>query len=141
MYLVNTIVIIIALSLTVKSYFSFFAITGEIMLERILTLIEHSGLSDAAFSQQVSIGNGIIGKWRSGKQKPSLDAVVKIADYFDVSIDYLVFGTIPDSSHGNISEEDLVWLELIHQLPMKKQYEFRGELIGYIKAMNDFQSM
>lgn len=111
------------------------------MLDRILTLIEQSGMSDAAFSQQISIGNGIIGKWRKGIQKPSLDAIIKIADYFNVSIDYLIYGTMPDHSAGNISEDDLIWLELIHKLPMKKQYEFRGELIGYLKALNDLQSM
>ena len=141
MYLVNTIVIIIALSLTVKSYFSFFATTGEIMLERILTLIEHSGLSDTAFSQQVSIGNGIIGKWRSGKQKPTLDAVIKIADYFNVSIDYLVHGNNSEMpSSLTLSETDADWLNLIHQLPPEKQYEFHGELIGYLKALRDFHS-
>ena len=127
MYLVNTIVIIIALSLTVKSYFSFFATTGEIMLERILTLIEHSGLSDTAFSQQVSIGNGIIG--------------IKIADYFNVSIDYLVHGNNSEMpSSLTLSETDADWLNLIHQLPPEKQYEFHGELIGYLKALRDFHS-
>lgn len=113
------------------------------MLERILTLIEHSGLSDAALSQQISIGNGIIGKWRSGKQKPSLDAVVKIADYFNVSIDYLVNGKqiteqLPVTP---LSETDADWLNLIHQLPPEKQYEFHGELIGYLKALRDLNSL
>ncbi len=112
------------------------------MLERILTLIEHSGMTDTAFSQQISIGNGIIGKWRSGKQKPSLDAIIKIADYFDVSIDYLVYGNKPTDPPLPVpmSEEDASWLDLIHQLPTEKQYEFRGELIGYLKAMRDFRS-
>lgn len=111
------------------------------MLNRILDLIEQTGLSDAAFSQQISIGNGIIGKWRSGKQKPSLDAVIKIADFFHVSIDYLVYGTdSQEISSPPLSEEDTDWLTLIHQLPPEKQYEFHGELIGYLKALQDFQS-
>ena len=109
------------------------------MLERILNLIENSGLSDAALCQQLSIGNGIIGKWRSGKQKPSLDVVIKIADYFHVSMDYLVYGNEPSSA--SLSIEDEKWLNLIHQLPPEKQYEFRGELKGYLKALRDFQGM
>lgn len=113
------------------------------MLERILALIEESGLTDAAFSQQVSIGNGIIGKWRSGKQKPSLDAVIKIADYFHVSMDYLIYGASVSapSSVPNLTAEDADWLNLIHQLPVEKQHEFHGELIGYLKALRDFQSL
>lgn len=109
------------------------------MLDRILKLIENSGLSDAAFCQQLSIGNGIIGKWRSGKQNPSLDAVIKIANYFHVSMDYLVYGVEPPSTL--LTEEDEKWLALIHQLPPEKQHEFRGELKGYLKALQDFQSM
>lgn len=109
------------------------------MLERIFALIEHSGLSDAALCHELSLGNGIIGKWRSGKQKPSLDAVIKIANYFNVSIDYLVTGT--DNSSYPLSKEDLDWMKLIHQLPAEKQTEFRGELIGYLKALKDLKGI
>lgn len=109
------------------------------MLNRILKLIENSGLSDAAFCQKISIGNGIVGKWRNGKQKPSLDAVIKISEYFHVSTDYLIYGREPLTPV--LSEEDADWLNLIHQLPMEKQYEFHGELIGYIKAMRDLQAL
>lgn len=107
------------------------------MLERILNLIESSGLSDAAFCHELSLGNGIIGKWRNGKQKPSLDAVVKIAAYFEVSIDYLVTGT--EQTAYSYTEEDSDWIQLIHKLPKEKQIEFRGELIGYLKALQDLQ--
>lgn len=105
------------------------------MLERILNLIKNSGLSDAAFCHELSIGNGVIGKWRSGKQKPSLDAVIKISTYFNVSIDYLVNGT--ECFSPSLTNEDMDWLSLIHQLPKEKQIEFRGELIGYLKALQD----
>ena len=113
------------------------SLRGNDMLERILKLIEHSGLSDAAICKKLSIGNGSIGKWRSGKQKPSLDAVVKIAGFFQVSLDYLITGTDPCSSI--YSEEDAEWISLIHKLPREKQIEFRGELIGYLKALQDIQ--
>lgn len=109
------------------------------MLNRILKLIENSGLSDAAFCQQLSIGNGIVGKWRNGKQKPSLDAVIKIAGFFHVSTDYLIYGKEPPAPV--LSEEDAEWLDLIHVLPKEKQYEFRGELIGYMKALRDLQAL
>lgn len=108
------------------------------MLERILKLIERSGLSDAALCQELSFANGTIGKWRSGKQKPSLDAVAKIANYFHVSIDYLVTGAETDKRYPPYhNEEDAEWIELIHKLPREKQIEFRGELIGYLKALQD----
>lgn len=105
------------------------------MINRILSLIDDSGMSDSAICKELSIGNGIIGKWRKGLQKPSTDAIIKIAEYFHVSTDYLLLGDEGDTSispKGNVlTIEDNEWLELIHQLPLKKQYELKG----YVKRM------
>lgn len=116
------------------------------MINRILSLIEDSKMTDSAFCRELSLGNGSVGKWRSGRQKPSLDAVIKISQYFNVSLDYLVFGASscpennPQHSAGyNISENDSLLLEAYHKLPYEKQHEFLGELIGYRKALDDIQ--
>lgn len=110
------------------------------MIRRILSLIDNSGMSDSAMCKELSIGNGIIGKWRKGLQKPSTDAVIKVAEYFHVTTDYLLLGDEKNTCitpKGNVlSIEDNEWLELIHQLPLKKQYELKG----YAKRMLDEQS-
>ena len=62
------------------------------MIDRILGLIESSGMSDSAICKELALGNGIIGKWRKGIQKPSTEAIIKVATYFHVSADYLLFG-------------------------------------------------
>lgn len=50
------------------------------------------GLTFAELERKVGISNGSIGKW--DKQSPSLPALIKIADFFGVSIDFLVGRTI-----------------------------------------------
>ena len=106
------------------------------MINRILSVIDKSGMSDSAICKELSIGNGIIGKWRKGLQKPSTEAIVKIARYFHVSTDYLLLGD--DSTLFNaLSLDDAEWLSLIHQLPLEAQYEFRGEIKGYLKHLNE----
>lgn len=110
------------------------------MLKRILELFDNSGLSDSTLCKELSFGNGTIGKWRNNKQKPSLDAVIKIAEYFNVSIDYIVYGTTKSVENTNLSLEDIEFLTLIHRLPSNKQYEFKGELKGYLKALNELYS-
>ena len=60
------------------------------MLERILHLFNSSGKSIHAIEKIIGLTQGTISNWKSGKNKPSLDAVSKIADYFDVSVDYLL---------------------------------------------------
>lgn len=60
------------------------------MLERILHLFNSSGKSINAIEKIIGLTQGTISNWKSGKNKPSLDAVSKIADYFGVSVDYLL---------------------------------------------------
>lgn len=103
------------------------------MIERILELIDSSSMSDSAMCKELELGNGIIGKWRKGIQKPSTEAIIKIASYFDVTTDYLLLGSQRNSA--SISVEDAEWLALIHQLPEDAQLEFKGELKGYIKCL------
>lgn len=106
------------------------------MIKRILTVLDNSGMSDSAICKELSIGNGIIGKWRKGLQKPSTEAIVKIAQYFHVSTDYLLMG-IETLQHNTLSSDDNEWLSLIHQLPPTAQHEFKGEIKGYLKRLNE----
>lgn len=105
------------------------------MLERIFELFQKYDMNDSALCQALTLGNGTIGKWRQGKQKPSLEAVIKISQYFSVSIDYLVFG----KTDSHVTSEENEWISLIQQLPDNAKAQFRGELIGYLKALSDMQ--
>ena len=58
--------------------------------EKILNLIKESGLTDAAINKATGLTAGLITQWRKGAQKPSADAIVKIATYFNVTTDYLL---------------------------------------------------
>lgn len=60
------------------------------MLSIILNLFENSGMSVNALEKNIGLTQGTISNWKNGKNKPSLDAVSKIADYFNVSVDYLL---------------------------------------------------
>ena len=48
------------------------------------------GVSKAGLEKACELSNGVILKWEKGLQNPATDAIVKIADYFDVSTDYLL---------------------------------------------------
>ena len=57
------------------------------MLSIILNLFENSGMSVNALEKNIGLTQGTISNWKNGKNKPSLDAVSKIADYFNVSVE------------------------------------------------------
>lgn len=59
------------------------------------------------------------------------------AEYIIPISEFLLSGNHQIQNTSLISNEDLKWLELIHQLPPEAQYEFRGELKGYLKRLNE----
>lgn len=60
------------------------------MIEKIKELITKSGLSQTAFLKEIGLPASAIAEWSKKKAKPSLNAIVKIADYFNVSVDYFL---------------------------------------------------
>lgn len=56
--------------------------------ERIQKLSRERGLSVRELGRKLDIGETTIYKWKT--QTPKLDVLEKVADYFDVSVDYLV---------------------------------------------------
>lgn len=58
-------------------------------LTNLFALLEPRGVSKK-LSESMGISTGNISDWKSGKSKPTAEALLKIADYFNVSIDYLL---------------------------------------------------
>lgn len=55
---------------------------------RIKELAEQQKLSIRSLEEKLGYGNGTIRRWE--KQVPGVDKVQKVADYFNVSVDYLL---------------------------------------------------
>ncbi len=61
------------------------------IVDRIQLLVNEKGLTIAALERNTGLSNGIIKKWK--KQSPSCDKIVVIANYLNVSIEYLILGS------------------------------------------------
>ena len=59
-------------------------------LTRILELASKKNMTANAVAVKCGLQSNSFTKWKSGTQKPSLEALTKIADYFNVSLDFLV---------------------------------------------------
>lgn len=59
--------------------------------DRLKTLREENGLSQAqlAINLNYAISSSAIGMWELGKREPALSAVILLANYFKVSLDYM----------------------------------------------------
>lgn len=57
---------------------------------RIKDLREAKGLSQSAFAKDFGVAQSTVGNWESGTREPNVDTIQKIADYFGVTVDYLL---------------------------------------------------
>ena len=58
------------------------------MLDKIKALCKEKGVSVSQLEQELGFGNKAIYKW--DEQTPGIDRVKKVADYFGVTVDYLI---------------------------------------------------
>lgn len=59
-------------------------------MERLVQIMEERKISAYKLSKETGIYQSTISQWKSGLQRPSLEAAEKIANYLDCSVDYLL---------------------------------------------------
>lgn len=58
-------------------------------IDRILELVKESGLTAKEFAEGANIAGGSITDWKTGRSKPSVESLQKIAKYANVQIEWL----------------------------------------------------
>jgi len=58
--------------------------------ERLNELRVESGLSRAQLAEKINVSVRLISYWENGQRECDFDMLIKIADLFSVSIDYLL---------------------------------------------------
>lgn len=58
--------------------------------DRILQLMERDGVSAVKLQKDLGLNANAVFYWKTGRQKPSAETLSKLADYFGVSVDYLL---------------------------------------------------
>lgn len=66
--------------------------------ERIEYLIKQEGMTKRQFAQEMKISTGNMGDWKRGKSTPGVKVLVKTAEFFEVSLDWLLTGKEPESA-------------------------------------------
>ena len=62
------------------------------MYEIYQILLDEKGLKNADVARATGISNMTLSDWKRGKSTPKQDKLKLIAEYFDVSVDYLLTG-------------------------------------------------
>lgn len=86
----------------------------DTFIETLKELLEDNNLNIERFSVQINCNRNAIGLWLTGKYYPRVNSLIKIADTFDCSIDYL-FG-LCDSPNVDLSENPSDFLTRFSEL-------------------------
>lgn len=106
------------------------------IIERILDLMEKNHVTAAMLTREISLTNGLIYQWKSGKSKPSTEAVVKLAEYFGVTTDYILLGKESAvSTEPQLTENEKEILELLHRFDERTQLKFLGRVEAIANEM------
>ena len=74
------------------------------MYEIYCKIRDAAGCKDADVSKATGISKSTFSDWKSGRSKPKQEKLQKIADYFGVSVDYLMTGK--NSSNIKVIDEN-----------------------------------
>ena len=94
------------------------------------------GIDQKTLGAILNIGKGTISNWEVGRTEPSLEYLIKMADYFQCSVDELLgredYGTGNVVVQGEtLTEDEKQLLELYRALPIRD----KAELVGFAKGL------
>lgn len=104
------------------------------IIQRVLSLLEEKSLKAADLCRALGISTSTMTNWKNRGTDPPAKMIIPICEFLGVSCEYLLSG---NEKVYSFSSEDKEWLSLIHQLPEEKRYEFKGELKGYLRRLNE----
>lgn len=78
--------------MSVKHFTKFieYNISMKVFAERLLELRKEKGISQATLAKQLQVSYAVVCYWETDRSEPTAPNLVKIADYFNVSVDYLL---------------------------------------------------
>jgi len=82
------------------------------LIKNLKTLREKKGISQAALAEELGISQQAVNKYENKPTEPDIATLVKIANYFDTSIDFLVGNSEFDHKVEKVSEYQLNDIEI-----------------------------
>ncbi len=96
------------------------------IMNRILLSMEKKGVRQVDLMRHLGITDQVFTKWKYENSKSYLKYMDEIADYLNVTVDYLMNGTENGTEYP---QEDVELLNLIHELSKPKRKLVRNIII------------
>lgn len=116
------------------SHIKFGEVLKKLRTKKKLTQEEISGL--------LNVDRSNVANYEAGKRLPPIDSLIKIAAYFNVSLDYMILGKEVKTPKGDIKNEAMYWdLMAENTALMENEMKLRDliqEKENEIKVLKDY---
>lgn len=89
--------------------------------QRLKNLRKQKDLTQTELANLLNLSHGAIAMWETGKRQPDNDTLLRIADFFGVTVDYLLGRDEKTPPDEDLSESEKLLLELFNRVPEEKQ--------------------
>lgn len=79
-----------------------------IFADKLIKLRKKSGMSQEEFAEKMNVSRQSVSKWESAQSVPDLEHILKIADMFGVTTDYLLKDELEDEEYSGDDRSDKV---------------------------------
>ena len=100
------------------------------LMQRIKQLCDSHGETLASLERKMDFGNGTSRRWDNAT--PSGDKLAKVADFFHVSVDYLLGRDTNEENDSNVPDENFT---ILSRNAKKLSPEKRKQLLDMAKVM------
>ena len=101
--------------------------------KRMKQLREAAGLKQEAVAQMLHYGSTAISNYESGRNEPCFADLISIADFFDVSVDYLLANDATKMQKFNFQIE---FEQIMNGATPKQQLVLMDTLLSYKQILN-----
>lgn len=108
--------------------------------ESLKSLRENEGLSQKSLANQIKVSQPTIAAYESGKREPDFATLIKLADFFQISIDYLMGRTEYKNYTERASEDEIMSRisKLLEKIPGEKRKEFLMSVFGFLDKQENY---
>ena len=82
-------------------------------------------ITQAQIAEYLNLSPVGYGNYETGKTEPNVETLIKIADFYGVSVDYVV-GHDMNNGFGYLSENEAKMMEIFRQLKTSSQFKVMG---------------
>ncbi len=105
------------------------------MYEIFLKLLDEKGVTAYKVGKETGIASSTFTDWKTGRSVPKQEKLQKIADYFGVSLDYLMTGKEPNVDYLYSDENADLLIEITRK--MKNDSAFADRLARYMSLLSE----